>query len=139
MHAGLNWIVIAAAYGALAVGVGAFGAHGLRPRLEAAGYGEAEIARRLDTFETGAKYHTYTALALLGVGVAARHEARRAWSVAAGLLLAGNMIFSGLLYALTAGGDDYRWLGAVVPIGGALMIAGWVAVAVAAVRRTTGE
>lgn len=89
----------------LAIAAGAFGAHGLAGRL-----GE----RELEIFETAARYHMYAALllGLLGVGLP-RHKS--GW-----LLLAGSLLFSGSLYALSISG--VRVLGAITPLGGALMI-----------------
>ena len=114
---------LAALLGALGVGIGAFGAHGLRPMLEAAG--------RFDTFETAVRYQFYHALALLAVGVlaAARPEVR-GLGLAAGLWVGGVVVFSGSLYALCFTGITK--LGAVAPVGGLLLIAGWVALLVAA-------
>lgn len=94
---------------ALAVALGAFAAHGLKPRLDAA---------MLANFETGARYQMYAALALLALGT--QPGQRRA----PGFLLAGALVFSGSLYVLALSG--VKVLGAVTPIGGALMIAGFV-------------
>ncbi len=94
---------------ALAVALGAFAAHGLKPRLDAA---------MLANFETGARYQMYAALTLLALGT--QTGQRRA----PGFLLAGAVIFSGSLYVLALTG--VKVLGAVTPIGGALMIAGFV-------------
>ena len=96
--------ILAALSAALAVGAGAFGAHG------ADGQG-AEWLR------TGGQYQLVHAVAVL---VALRFEARGpGW-----LLLVGAAIFAGTLYAMALGAP--RWLGAVTPIGGALMIGGWL-------------
>ncbi|MBZ9715120.1 DUF423 domain-containing protein [Deinococcus multiflagellatus] len=94
---------------ALAVALGAFAAHGLKARLDAAD---------LATFETGARYQMYAALALLALGTQAGQ--RRAPP----LLLAGALVFAGSLYLLALTG--VKVLGAVAPIGGALMMAGFV-------------
>lgn len=114
---------LAAALGGLGVAIGAFGAHGLRAMLEAAG--------RFDTFETAVRYQFYHALALLAAGTlaAARPELRAALSTTAGLWLAGVLIFSGSLYALCFTGVTK--LGAVAPIGGLLLIGGWVSLLLA--------
>jgi len=110
-------IQLAAIVGALAVAIGAFGAHGLADLLAQ--------HDRVETFETGVKYHFYHALALLLVGVLAHFPyspKRLSWS--AGLFLAGIMIFSGSLYVLSLTG--MTWLGAITPFGGVAFIAGWV-------------
>jgi uncharacterized membrane protein YgdD (TMEM256/DUF423 family) len=114
---------LGALFGALAVAAGAFGAHALRARLE---------PRDLEIFETAARYQLYHALALFAVAWAM--ECNHQWGLAAGwLFVAGVVVFSGSLYALVLTGQ--RWLGAVTPLGGALLIAGFVALAAAALRR----
>ena len=109
---------LAALLGGLTVAIGAFGAHGLRPMLEASG--------RFDTFETAVRYQFYHALALLAVGVlaVARPELRGPLGTTAWLWLGGVVFFSGSLYALCFSGITK--FGAVAPIGGLLLIAGWV-------------
>lgn len=138
-----HWIVLGCLLGGSGVALGAFGAHGLEGYLtRQAAQAAADVtappvderaapARRLQTFETAVRYQMYHALALVAVGAVARRTSRpRAAAVAGWLLLAGVLIFSGLLYVLVLSG--VRWLGAIVPIGGAAMIAGWAALAVAA-------
>ncbi|TPG18870.1 DUF423 domain-containing protein [Sphingomonas koreensis] len=109
----MNWIVaLAGLSGAIAVGAGAFGAHGAS--------GEAA-----DWLKTGAHYQLIHAVAAL---VAVQLNARGpAW-----LFLAGGAIFAGTLYLMALGLP--RWLGAVTPIGGAMLIAGWLWLAVSAAR-----
>lgn len=127
-----HWIAIAGVFGAMGIAVGAFGAHGLPGFLANAGFDDAAIATRLETFETGARYHLYAALALLGIGLASDRWPHRTWSAAGGAMLLGGVLFSHLLYALAVV-PGYRWLGAIVPLGGAAMIAGWLLIAFAAV------
>ncbi|WP_448519402.1 DUF423 domain-containing protein [Rhodoflexus sp.] len=109
---------------ALGVAIGAFGAHGLKPMLMATG--------RLDTFETAVKYHFYHALGMLLLSVWAKmtDKAQQAIIRAGWLLLGGTAIFSGSLYALCL--LQIGWLGAITPIGGMLMIGGWLYAALAA-------
>jgi uncharacterized membrane protein YgdD (TMEM256/DUF423 family) len=119
----MNKILIAAGAinAGLAVAAGAFAAHGLKSRLE---------ARALDIFETAARYHMYHALAMIlaALVVTAVPGARTAgW-----LFQAGIAIFSGSLYALAL--TDVKVLGAITPIGGVAFLAGWVWLAVAALR-----
>jgi uncharacterized membrane protein YgdD (TMEM256/DUF423 family) len=105
----------------LSVAAGAFGAHALRARVE---------PRLLEVFETGARYQMYHALALLVVAwVAGRAPSTMATS-AGWLFVAGTVVFSGSLYAMTFTG--IRALGAITPIGGVCFIAGWIALALAA-------
>lgn len=110
-------IKTAAIFGALAVGIGAFGAHGLKPMLES--------SIRLETFETAVKYHFYHSLALLGLGVwtSLKPQLNRIGLSFWGFTI-GIVIFSGSLYALCLSG--MTWLGAITPLGGVAMIVGWL-------------
>ncbi|RJS91870.1 DUF423 domain-containing protein [Salinisphaera sp. Q1T1-3] len=114
-------LVAAALYGGLAVCLGAFGAHAIGSRLS---------AEMQAIWHTAEAYQFYHALALLGVGLAMRSGlAGREIQVAALCFMAGTLIFSGSLYLLAASG--IRVLGAITPIGGVLLILGWIALAVA--------
>ncbi|WP_187264694.1 DUF423 domain-containing protein [Pontibacter beigongshangensis] len=108
-------LLIASAFGALTVMIGAFGAHALGPMLQASG--------RTDTFETAVKYQMYHTLALLVVGLLLFRVESPALQVAAWCFLLGILIFSGSLYTLCLTG--ITWLGAITPIGGTLLIIGW--------------
>ena len=102
--------------GALAVGLGAFGAHSLEALLIQNG--------RLDTFQTAVNYHFYHTLALFGIGVLA--SVKPDWkgiSFAAWSMVLGILIFSGSLYVLSLTG--ITWLGAITPLGGLAFILGW--------------
>lgn len=116
----MNWTATAAILIALGVILGAFGAHGLRGRLDA---GSMEVYR------TAVLYHFINALGLLMVSIRARTPAVVCW-----LLLAGVVLFSGSLYVLAVTG--VRILGVVTPFGGLCFIAGWVALAWSALRET---
>jgi len=111
----MNWIFLGALGGALAVIAGAFGAHGLADRLS---------PRELQLWETAARYLMYGSFALLGVGLLGAQRPRPGVAAAGWCLLAGSAIFSGTVFALALGGP--RWLGAVTPVGGALLIAGFL-------------
>jgi uncharacterized membrane protein YgdD (TMEM256/DUF423 family) len=117
------WLLIAAASGFVAVAAGAFGAHALQARLD---------AQALQAFETGARYHMYHALAMGLAAFAIRGEAARAAGVAAALFLAGIVLFSGSLYFLALTG--LRMAGLVTPFGGLAFLAGWAALAFAALK-----
>lgn len=117
------FVVLGALSAFLAVALGAFAAHGLRGRL---------APDMLTTFETGARYHMYHALALLAVGWAASRWPGSLVTTAGWLFVAGTVIFSGSLYLLSVTG--HRWLGAVTPLGGLALLAGWLALAAAAWR-----
>jgi uncharacterized membrane protein YgdD (TMEM256/DUF423 family) len=108
---------------AMAVGTGAFAAHGLKERLP---------PEALAVFETGARYQMYAALGLLAAAWAAARWPGALVSWGGWLLVAGTVLFSGSLYALATSG--VRWLGAITPLGGVAFIAGWVLLAAAALR-----
>jgi len=117
------FLVLGSLSGLIAVAAGAFGAHTLRDRLS---------ADLLTTFETGVRYQMYHALALLAVAWAATRWPGVLTSVAGWLFVAGTLIFSGSLYALSLSG--VRWLGAITPLGGVAFIVGWLCLALAAWR-----
>ena len=111
----------AALLGAAGVALGAFGAHGLRARLD---------ARALEIWETAVRYHLTHAVALLALALAPHAAPLR---TAGWLFAAGIALFSGSLYVLALGGP--RWLGPVTPLGGLAFLAGWVWIAKAALTR----
>jgi len=118
-----RWFAIGAWLGALGVGLGAFGAHGLKSRVS---------AEMVAVWETGARYHLVHALALLATGWACSRWPG-AWANGAGwLFVAGIALFSGSLYALAVTG--IRGFGAVTPLGGLCFIGGWVCLAMTAMR-----
>ncbi len=121
-------IVAGAILAGIAVAAGAFGAHGLRAFLEA--------RQQAGNWETAARYALVHALALVVVGaVAALPQAaatQRTLAAAAICFLAGVAIFSGCLAALAVTG--VKVLGAIVPVGGLLLIAGWALLALAGWR-----
>ena len=106
--------VTAGLLGAVAIALGAFGAHGLKERL-------ALIPDAAGWWETATFYLLVHAVAIGAVGSPSAWTARL-WS-------AGALVFSGTLYAMALGGP--RWLGAVTPVGGTMLIAGWIALAFA--------
>lgn len=116
----MNWSSVGAILLALAVIIGAFGAHALQGRLDAYSKG---------VYETGVIYHFFHALGLLVVSflprIGALPQSRAAWVCA--LLLAGVVLFSGSLYALAISG--VRMLGAVTPFGGLAFVAAWILLA----------
>ncbi len=118
-----TWLGLGAALAVLAVMTGAFGAHALKDRLS---------ADDLDIWETAARYHMYHALALLGVAYAAGRWGGGLTSAAGWLFIAGVVLFSGSLYALALSG--VRVLGAITPLGGLCLIAGWALLTLTAVK-----
>ncbi len=122
-----GWVAVAgAASGGIAVAAGAFGAHGLRARLD---------ADAMEIFQTAVRYQALHALALLVVALALRADARRSWRVAAVAFAVGTVLFSGSLYALALSG--VKAFGAVTPFGGAAFLVGWAALVLGAWPRKT--
>ncbi|MGH9558341.1 MAG: DUF423 domain-containing protein [Bryobacteraceae bacterium] len=121
----MNWTATAGGLLALAVIIGAFGAHALRGRLD---------AYSLDVYERAVMYHFFHALGMLIVSILPRTGTLSGWSAAwvCGLLLAGIVLFCGSLYALAISG--VRMLGAITPIGGLCFIAAWVLLAIWAAK-----
>ena len=117
------WARLGAVFMFLAVGLGAFGAHGLRQRLS---------PDMLAIFETGVRYHAYHALGLFAVAWVSERNPGSLAGAAGWAMALGIVIFSGSLYALSISG--VRWLGAITPIGGVGFLVGWVLLAVAATR-----
>ena len=113
-----HWGVAGAVSGAMAVMLGAFAAHSLKSHLEPAD---------LQTFEVGARYQMYHALALVALGLVAGQRNHRALSLAGWLFCVGTILFSGSLYLLAVTGQ--HWLGAITPFGGVAFITGWIALA----------
>lgn len=112
----MPWLSIGLWLCAAAIVAGAFGAHGLADRLDAKG---------LELWETAARYLMYGGLGLALLGLVSRGvDDGRDYTWAAATLLTGTLIFSGTVALLALGGP--RWLGAVTPIGGVLLILGFV-------------
>jgi len=108
-------LLVACALGFVGVALGAFGAHALKPTLEANG--------RLDTYELAVRYQFYHALALLGLGLLMNMVRADLLSTAAVFLLIGVILFSGSLYILSLA--SIRWVAFITPFGGVSMLAGW--------------
>lgn len=120
-------LTILAVTGMLAVAIGAFGAHGLKPKLS---------ETLLNTFQTGVSYHFYHLLAmsfayLLYIHTEHTWVRRGFWC-----FLAGIILFSGSLYLLSTreliGLTSYKWLGPLTPIGGVCFIFGWISILISA-------
>jgi uncharacterized membrane protein YgdD (TMEM256/DUF423 family) len=129
-----RWIAVGALLGALGVGLGAFGAHVLDGVLTRLGFVGDDALHRTAIYETAVRYQMYHALAIAVVGVVLSNRSAALWNAAGWAFLLGVLVFSGLLYALVLTGPNWRWLGAVVPIGGISLIVGWVLLAVGAWR-----
>lgn len=117
------WVGLGALFGALGVGLGAFGAHALKARLS---------PEDLAIFEVGVRYQMYHGLALIGLGFVASKIDSGLIRTAGWLFVVGIIIFSGSLYTLVLSG--IRVLGAVTPIGGVAIIIAWILLAIAAFK-----
>lgn len=117
-------ILAAGISGALAVMIGAFGAHGLKDMLTESG--------RMATFETAVKYQFFHTLALFMLGLLMLRVPSKVFSYAVIAMLAGIFIFSGSLYILCVTGITF--LGAITPIGGLAFIAGWLLLSAGVVK-----
>jgi uncharacterized membrane protein YgdD (TMEM256/DUF423 family) len=121
-----RFLRIGAFLAAVGVAAGAFGAHYLEALVGGTG---------IDTFETGVRYHLLHALALVLTGLVPASQQSNKWVNRAGwLFLAGIALFSGSLYILVLAGIP--WMGAVAPLGGLSLIAGWISLGLAAGRPT---
>lgn len=118
------FLTTGALLGGLAVAAGAFGAHGLKSLLEASG--------QAGNWETAARYALGHALAIVVVGLWAAVHPSRLVAAAGWCFIVGTAVFSGCLFALAV--SAVRPLGAVVPVGGLLLIVGWALLAVAGWR-----
>jgi len=118
-----TFALMGAVLGGLGVGLGAFGAHALKAHVP---------PEMLRVWDVGTHYQLIHALALLGVAWAVSRWPESAAATAGWLFLAGVVLFSGSLYALTLTG--VKKLGMITPIGGVLLIAGWCVLAWSAWR-----
>jgi len=121
-----TFIALGSINAALAVILGAFGAHALKARIS---------PEMLSVYHTASQYHFYHALGMLLIGaLASQFRTSGALQLSGFLMLAGIVLFSGSLYILAVTG--VTWLGAITPLGGVAFIAAWVVLAYAAMRAT---
>jgi uncharacterized membrane protein YgdD (TMEM256/DUF423 family) len=113
---------------ALAVALGAFGAHALKARL---------TPDMLAVYDTAVRYQLAHALALLAVAWACTRWPGAAVTASGWLFVVGTLLFSGSLLALSLSG--IRWLGAITPLGGTAWIAGWLCLAWGVWRHTSAQ
>lgn len=116
-------LLTAAVLLALAVAIGAFGAHGLKAHLS---------ENMLQTWKTGVEYHFYHALGLMLIGVLSVSMPSNFLNWSAIFIFVGIILFSGSLYFLAITG--IKWLGAITPLGGISFITGWVLLFVAVLK-----
>ena len=122
------FVVLAGLLGFTAVALGAFGAHGLRSRLESLPDG----VKRLEWWNTAAHYHLTHALALAFAAWLVHRGAGASATVAGWSFVGGVALFSGSLYLMTITGQTR--LGAITPLGGLFFLVGWGAVMIAGWR-----
>jgi uncharacterized membrane protein YgdD (TMEM256/DUF423 family) len=126
-----NLLFAAALSGAIAVSLGAFGAHGLKPLL---------TPEQLGNFETGARYQFYHTFGAIAAVILGQLTQKKAFSTIGWLFLGGIVLFSGSLYLLSCreviGLESWKWLGPITPLGGTLFIAGWIWMAILAMKLT---
>ncbi len=118
------FLLLAAFAGFTSVALGAFAAHGLRQQLS---------PEYLAVFQTGVQYQQLHTLALLAVALLLQRQADRLLTLSGGLFVAGMLLFSGSLYALTLTGIGK--LGIITPFGGVAFMLGWLLLGVAAWRQ----
>jgi len=116
-------IVAASLLGLTAVAAGAFGAHALKQRLDPA---------QLAAYETAVRYQMFHALALIGVAWVGSMSPSRLPAASAACMMSGVVLFSGSIYGLTL--LEWKWLGPVTPLGGLIIMVGWLLLAVAGGR-----
>ena len=127
------FIVLSGLLGFVAVALGAFGAHGLRSRLESLPDG----AKRLEWWNTAAHYNLTHAIAIAFAAWLVHRGGGAPGAIAGWSFTAGIALFSGSLYAMALTGATK--LGAITPFGGLLLLLGWAAVVVAGLRLGTGD
>lgn len=109
---------------AAAVSLGAFGAHGLKKII---------TPEMLAIYQTSVQYQFYHALGLLGVAFVAYVHNVKLVNIAGNLMFVGVLIFSGSLYLLVL--LNIKWLGAITPIGGVLMVLSWLLLALSLLKK----
>lgn len=128
-----KFLITGSLAGAIAVMLGAFGAHGLKKILE---------PDLLQVFETAVKYQFYHAFALIAVGVLSQHFPGKALSWSGRLFTIGIFLFSGSLYLLCFimhQQINANWVGAITPLGGVCFIAGWLFMAWAVAQKSSSQ
>lgn len=120
-----KYFAIGSINAAIAIALGAFGAHGLEKHL---------TDHYIEIFETGVRYHMYSALGLMLIALFAKQIGASKLVLNGGrLITAGIVLFSGSLYVLSLSGVSK--LGIITPFGGAALLAGWTCVIVAAFKK----
>ena len=121
-----TWIATGAILAAVAVAIGAVGAHGLEKMIA----DMDDVPKRVANWNTGFRYQMYHSISLVVVGVMMLHTRSRMLTAAAMLMVAGIVLFCGCLYGWVF--LDDKMLVRIVPLGGLSFILSWLCVAVAA-------
>lgn len=125
-------IVISGVLGALGVGLGAFGAHGLKPLLSEA---------QLTTYKTGVNYQMLHVVILLAIAFYVTNQKSKLLNTAFWLFTVGILFFAGSLYLISTheliGLASWKWLGPVTPLGGLCFIFGWITIFLYGLRQNT--
>jgi len=125
-----TFLVIGSAIAALAVILGAFGAHALKEKFS---------PEQLQTFETGVRYQMYHAFALIIISFASEKLNAQLLNYSGYFFIAGIIFFSGSLYLLSAknllGIESWKFLGPITPLGGLSFIAGWITLLLSAIKK----
>ncbi len=117
------WFSCGSLLSAVGIGLGAFGAHALKGRL---------TPEDSAIFETASRYLSTQSIGLIVISLCMSRMESAALKIAAAAIFIGILIFSGTLFGIV--GTGIRWLGAITPIGGTLMIVGWLLAAYAAAK-----
>ncbi|MFN6139970.1 MAG: DUF423 domain-containing protein [Planctomycetota bacterium] len=120
-------IIIAALSGAISVAIGAMGAHSLPKRLEAQGFNQEQIDKKLHQCELATRYQMFHALGVLVLAATQYVTRSRLAMASAVLMLLGTVGFSGGLYSMVFADEIIHW--SIVPIGGMLFILSWICLA----------
>lgn len=124
-----RWILVwASSLGALAVALGAFGAHGLRSLV---------APHMVQTWEIAVRYQAWHAMVLLILFTLSQLWSSPLLRWAAAMMIAGMVCFSGSLYGLVL--TSVKWWGPVTPLGGGLLIGGWLVLLVATIKENRNE
>ncbi len=130
-----RFLVFSGFSGAIAVALGAMGAHYLKSKLETGLITETN----LQTFETGVQYQILHSIVILVIALLADRSTNKLLPKAGYCFMAGIVLFSGSLYLLSIGGlmgpTNIHWLGPITPIGGLFLITGWVLLAFAGIKK----
>jgi uncharacterized membrane protein YgdD (TMEM256/DUF423 family) len=123
-----RWLLcLAGLSGAIAVGIGAMGAHTLPKQLEMRGFAPEVIAKKLDQCELGVRYQMFHTLAVVAIALSGRCGRSKMMLAATILFLVGSLFFSGGLYSIVFADQILHW--AIVPLGGTTLILGWLCLA----------